>query len=76
MAKKQKNEQRTGLKGLLHRWFIDALGSMALGLFSSLIIGLILSQIARIPGLAFLNDFADIAKSGTVVGAAIGVAIA
>ncbi len=59
---------------LARRWFIDALSAMALGLFASLIIGTIIAQIARIPGLAFLNDFANAAKA--VTGAAIGAAIA
>lgn len=58
------------------RYFIDALGAMALGLFSSLILGLIISQIAKIPGLDFLNQIADIAKAPYTVGAAIGVAVA
>ncbi len=66
---------------LLKRWFIDGMGAMALGLFSSLIIGLIISQIASIPALggfgALLTQFAaTLAASSPVVGAAIGVAIA
>ena len=59
------------------RYFIDAMSSMALGLFSSLIIGLIISQLSQIPGLGFLSPFAEIVSaSSPVVGAAIGVAIA
>lgn len=59
------------------RWFIDGLGAMALGLFSSLIIGLIISQISKIPGFSILDEFADIVNAGSpVVGSAIGVAIA
>lgn len=62
---------------MLRRWFIDGMGSMALGLFASLIIGLIISQLAQIPGLQFLEPFADVVSaSSPVVGAAIGVAIA
>ena len=62
---------------LLKRWFITGMGAMALGLFSSLIIGLIISQLAQIPGCDFLTPFADIvAARSPVVGAAIGVAIA
>jgi len=50
---------------------------MALGLFSSLIIGLILEQLAKIQGLGFLAQFASVlGASSPVVGAAIGVAIA
>lgn len=59
------------------RWFADALSAMALGLFSSLIIGLILSQLSGIPGLSFLAGFAEVLSAKSpVVGAAIGVAIA
>ncbi|MBE5817238.1 MAG: PTS sugar transporter subunit IIC [Clostridiales bacterium] len=63
-------------KKLSKRWFVDSLGAMALGLFSSLIIGLIIGQLGQIPFLSFLSDFATIAKHNYVVGAAIGVAIA
>ena len=42
------------LRKFFKRYFIDAMSAMALGLFSSLIIGLVISQIAKIPGLSFL----------------------
>lgn len=58
------------------RYIVDTLSAMALGLFSSLIIGLILQQIGRIPGLAAIADFAKTAQTAPVVGAAIGVAVA
>ncbi|MCY6484182.1 PTS sugar transporter subunit IIC [Clostridium aestuarii] len=59
------------------RYALDALSAMALGLFASLIIGLILSQLSKIPGLAFIKDFANIVSAKSpVVGSAIGVAIA
>ena len=64
------------VKKFLKRYFIDALGAMALGLFSSLIIGLIISQFGKIPHLEILNEIASVVKSDPVVGAAIGVAIA
>ncbi|MBQ1272808.1 MAG: PTS sugar transporter subunit IIC [Clostridia bacterium] len=64
------------IKKILKRYFVDALGAMALGLFSSLIIGLIISQFAKIPGLSVLNDVAAVVKNDYVVGAAIGVAVA
>ena len=71
---------QTGSKraqAFFQRYFIDAMSSMALGLFASLIIGLILSQLSGIPGLSFLKDFANMASaSSPVVGAAIGVAVA
>lgn len=62
------------IKKYCKRYFIDALSAMALGLFSSLIIGLIISQISQIPGLTFLAEYAAMVKSDPVVGAAIGVA--
>ena len=65
------------VKLLFKRYFIDAMGAMALGLFSSLIIGLIISQIAKIPYLGFLSELTTVvAASSPVVGSAIGVAIA
>ncbi len=64
------------VKKYLKLYFIDALGAMALGLFSSLIIGLIISQLSLIPFLSFLSEFAVIVKSDYVVGAAIGVSCA
>ncbi|MEA4854700.1 MAG: PTS sugar transporter subunit IIC [Christensenella sp.] len=65
------------IKKYAKRWFIDGMGAMALGLFSSLIIGLIISQLATIPALSVLNEFTGILSAKSpVVGAAIGVAIA
>ena len=59
------------------RYFIDAMSYMALGLFASLIIGLILSQLSAISFLGFLKPFAAmVSASSPVVGAAIGVAVA
>ena len=75
--------ERKGRKasGLLKRYFIDALGAMALGLFGSLIIGLILKQVfTLIPSPAADSVTKMIisltAANSPVVGAAIGVAIA
>jgi len=70
------------VKSIFKRYFIDAMSAMTLGLFASLIIGLIISQIARIPALAGMKDsfFAPIAavtgSASPVIGSAIGVAIA
>ena len=65
------------IKKLAKRYFVDALSAMALGLFSSLIIGLILSQLGKIPYLGFLGEFASaLSAKSPVIGAAIGVAIA
>lgn len=65
------------IKKLFRRWFVDAMSYMALGLFSSLIVGLIISQLAKIPGLGVLASFSEVlAASSPVVGGAIGAAIA
>jgi uncharacterized membrane protein len=65
------------LKTVLKRYFIDAMGAMTLGLFSSLIIGLIISQFAKIPRLAILSNLTSVtAASSPVIGCAIGVAVA
>lgn len=55
---------------------MDALSFMAMGLFCSLILGLIIKQIALIPGLDFLKDIAALLQSAPVVGGSIGMAIA
>ena len=50
---------------------------MAYGLFCSLILGLIIGQIAKIPGLAFLNFISEaLSSTSPLVGACIGLAIA
>ena len=67
---------REWIKKAAKRYFIDAMGAMALGLFSSLLIGQILKLLARIPYMDWLLPFADVAGSPQVVGAAIGVAVA
>ena len=64
------------IKKAYKRYIIDALSAMGMGLFASLIIGLILTQISAISFLNFLAPFgAVVAASSPVVGAAIGVAI-
>lgn len=65
------------IKKYLKRYFVDAMSYMALGLFSSLIVGLIISQISKIPHLEVLSEFTGVlSASSPVVGAAIGAAIA
>ncbi|MBR2418521.1 MAG: PTS sugar transporter subunit IIC [Clostridia bacterium] len=65
------------VKTYLKRYFVDAMSYMALGLFSSLIVGLIISQLAKIPGLSVLSGFTGVlSASSPVVGGAIGAAIA
>lgn len=64
------------LKNFFKRYFVDSMSAMALGLFSSLIVGLIISQIAKIPHLEFLAPISEVlSASSPVVGAAIGAAI-
>lgn len=62
------------VKKYLHRYFIDAMGAMALGLFASLLIGTIFGTVYKYTDLEFLNVIASYAKAAT--GMAIGVAIA
>ncbi|MBQ8502655.1 MAG: PTS sugar transporter subunit IIC [Clostridia bacterium] len=65
------------VKKYFKRYFVDAMSYMALGLFSSLIVGLIISQIAKIPHLEILSSFSEVlSASSPVVGGAIGAAIA
>ncbi len=73
---KSENVFLTWLKTLPKRWFVDGLSAMALGLFASLLIGTIISQLGQIKFLSFLDEFGKMAKNNQVVGAAIGVAIA
>ena len=63
--------------GFFKRYFVDAMGAMAMGLFASLIIGLIISQLAKLPGLGILSRVTGVlASDSPVIGSAIGVAIA
>lgn len=71
---KAKGKKMKTLKKLLHRYFIDAMGAMALGLFASLLIGTIFGTVYDFTKLEFLNTIATYAKAAT--GMAIGVAIA
>ena len=65
------------VKKYFKRYFVDGMSAMALGLFASLIVGLIISQIAKIPHLEFLSKFSEVlSASSPVVGGAIGAAIA
>ena len=68
--------QRSLIRRLFDTYVIDALSHMAMGLFCSLILGLIIKQIASINGLDFLMDIALFMQSPAVVGASIGLAIA
>ena len=58
-------------------YFIDAMGSMAMGLFASLLISTIFSTLASWTGLAFLSEAANFAQSvtGAVLGVSVGYAL-
>ena len=66
------------MKKYLNRVFIDGLSGMAYGLFSTLIIGTIICQIANLVGDntfgLYLNSIGSVAK--TLTGAGIGVGVA
>ena len=59
------------------RYFVDALGAMAQGLFASLLIGTILATIGAQTGLQILTDVGAFAKSvqGSAMAIAIGYAL-
>ena len=62
------------LKKYAKRYFIDAMGAMALGLFASLLIGTIFNALGMIPGLSVLSTVGKGAQG--VAGPAMAVAIA
>ena len=69
--------QKTGFaKNFFKVYIVDALSYMAMGLFCSLILGLIVGQIAKIPGLDLLSEIARLLQLDLVVGGSIGLAIA
>ncbi len=73
----EKRKSTNIVGNIFKRYFVDAMGAMALGLFTSLIAGLILSQLSAIPGLSLLKELSAVVTADSpVVGAAIGVAIA
>ncbi|MBR5853172.1 MAG: PTS sugar transporter subunit IIC [Alistipes sp.] len=69
--------QKTGFaRNFFKVYIVDALSYMAMGLFCSLILGLIVGQIAKIPGLDLLGEIARLLQLDLVVGGSIGLAIA
>ena len=62
------------IKKYAKRYLIDAMGSMALGLFASLLIGTIFKALGMIPGVEFLVQIGDFASA--MAGPAMAVAIA
>ena len=69
-------KHQSPINQLFKTYIVDAFSFMAMGLFCSLILGLIIKQIALIPGLDFLKDIALLLQSAPVVGGSIGMAIA
>ena len=74
MARQKKTAFKQKLKALPRRYFIDAMGAMALGLFASLLIGTIFDTLGNYIPWDFFKTIASFAKAAT--GMAIGVAIA
>ena len=62
------------LKAYLKKYFIDAMGAMALGLFASLLIGTIFSTLGKYTGVELFSEINKFASAAS--GMAIGVAIA
>lgn len=67
---------KKGVTLSLRDYFITALSYMALGLFSSLLTGLIMKTIGEKAGLEFFTEIGAFAMEPRIVGAAIGVAVA
>lgn len=64
-------------KNFFKRYVVDALGAMALGVFASLIIGLIFAQVNKIVHFEVFDVIVSVlAANSPVIGAAIGAAIA
>lgn len=66
--------KRKGVTLSARVYFVDAMGSMAMGLFASLLMGTILGTIADYSGLKILSEAATYAKGAT--GIILGIAIA
>ena len=74
MSKDENAPRKRTLKSFAKRYFIDAMGAMAQGLFASLLIGTIFKALGMIPGLDFLATIGGYAQA--MAGPAMGAAIA
>lgn len=78
MSETKKQSFNDAVKKLFKRYFIDAMGAMALGLFATLLMGTILDTIGKYIPISWLStglcEAASFAKGAS--GMAIGVAIA
>ena len=65
------------MKKILKRYFIDAMGAMAQGLFASLLIGTIFTALGMIPKLEFLSEIGVYAQkmAGPTMAAAIAYSL-
>ena len=70
------HEAPRGGRSFFKTYVVDALSYMAMGLFCSLILGLIIGQLAKLPGLDLLSEIARLLQLDLVVGGSIGLAIA
>ena len=50
------------IKMIINRYLIDGLSGMALGLFSTLIVGLIMKQIGNLTGIEMISWFGNMAS--------------
>jgi uncharacterized membrane protein len=69
-----KKEDINIFKLIINRYFVDGLSGMALGLFSTLIVGLILKQIGSLLNVEMIVWFGKMASVMTGIGIGVGVA--
>jgi len=70
ITEEEKPKKKTGILD----YFIKTLNGMALGLFSTLIIGVIIGQVGTLTGFVALTDLANALKSSMGFGIGLGVA--
>lgn len=77
MGKFREFLKRKDIEISVQRYFVDAMGAMAQGLFCSLLIGTIINTLGTQLGLPFLNDVGGFASqmSGPAMAVAIGYAL-
>lgn len=77
MGKFREFLKRKDIEISVQRYFVDAMGAMAQGLFCSLLIGTIINTLGTQLGLPFLNDIGGFASqmSGPAMAVAIGYAL-
>lgn len=80
LAEQRKQARNNTVVRYLKRYFIDAMGGMAQGLFASLLIGTIIGTVGGYipwaPAKELMTVIATVCKNDFVVGAAIGVGMA